>query len=57
MVDWTSKLESISTIFAKITSGGITPTGPALKEAMYQFGKKTLRRRFIKDDYTDIEEA
>ncbi|WP_058305663.1 vWA domain-containing protein [Gracilibacillus massiliensis] len=57
LVDWTSKLESISSIFAKISSGGITPTGPALKEAMYQFGKSSLRRRFIKDDYTNIEEA
>ncbi|SFM50419.1 Ca-activated chloride channel family protein [Gracilibacillus orientalis] len=57
LVDWTSKLDSITSIFAKISSGGITPTGPALKEAMYQFGKKTLRRRFIRDDYTDIEEA
>ncbi|MFD2656058.1 vWA domain-containing protein [Gracilibacillus thailandensis] len=57
LVDWTSKLDSITSIFAKISSGGITPTGPALKEAMYQFGKKTLRRRFARDDYTDIEEA
>ncbi|QGH32661.1 VWA domain-containing protein [Gracilibacillus salitolerans] len=57
LVDWTSKLDSITSIFAKISSGGITPTGPALKEAMYQFGKKTLRRRFMRDDYTDIEEA
>ncbi|MGN8648242.1 VWA domain-containing protein [Gracilibacillus sp. HCP3S3_G5_1] len=57
LVDWTSKLDSITAIFAKISSGGITPTGPALKEAMYQFGKKSLRRRFMRDDYTDIEEA
>ncbi|UOQ49500.1 VWA domain-containing protein [Gracilibacillus caseinilyticus] len=57
LVDWTSRLDSISSIFAKISSGGITPTGPALKDAMYQFGKKTLRRRFMDDDYSNIEEA
>src|SRR5699024_10596997 len=28
--DWTPELNSISTIFPKLTSGGITPTGPAL---------------------------
>ncbi|GAB2564385.1 vWA domain-containing protein [Gracilibacillus alcaliphilus] len=57
LVDWTSRLDSISSIFSKISSGGITPTGPALKEAMYQFGKKSLRRRFRKDDLSNIEEA
>ncbi|MDX8047716.1 VWA domain-containing protein [Gracilibacillus sp. S3-1-1] len=57
LVDWTGKLDSITTIFAKIATGGVTPTGPALKEAMYQFGKKSLRRRFLSDDYKDIEEA
>ncbi|WP_066185602.1 MULTISPECIES: vWA domain-containing protein [Gracilibacillus] len=57
LVDWTSKLESISAIFSRISSGGVTPTGPALREAMYQFGKKSLRRRWRRDDLTDIEEA
>jgi len=55
--DWSPKLDSVSTIFPKLTSGGITPTGPAIKEAIYQFGKKNLLRRFRKNDTPDVEEA
>lgn len=40
--DWSPKLEEISTVFPTLASGGITPTGPALREALYQFGKKGL---------------
>ncbi|GAQ19840.1 Mg-chelatase subunit ChlD [Oceanobacillus picturae] len=54
--DWSPRLDSISTIFPKLTSGGITPTGPAIREAMYQFGKKTLLRSF-RDDEAGLEEA
>jgi len=55
--DWSPKLDNISTIFPKLTSGGITPTGPAIKEAIYQFSKKSLLRGFKKDDTQDMEEA
>lgn len=41
--DWTSKLSSISVIFPKLILGGITPTGPAIREAMYQFSKIELK--------------
>src|SRR5699024_9443229 len=54
--DWSPKLDAISTIFPKLTSGGITPTGPALREALYQFGKKTLFSSF-KDDKHDEQKA
>lgn len=57
LVDWTGKLDSITAIFSKLASGGVTPTGPALKEAMHQFGKKSLRRRFLPNEYGNIEEA
>ncbi|QDP38842.1 VWA domain-containing protein [Radiobacillus deserti] len=57
VLDWSPKLESISSVFPKLTSGGITPTGPALKEAMYQFGKKSLKRSFMREDEPGIEEA
>ncbi|SFB31863.1 Ca-activated chloride channel family protein [Lentibacillus halodurans] len=55
--DWSPKLDSISTIFPKLTSGGITPTGPAIKEAMYQFGKKGLFRNLRDEDEPGVEEA
>jgi Ca-activated chloride channel family protein len=57
VLDWTPKLDSISSVFPKITSGGVTPTGPALKEAMYQFGKKSLLRSFRHGDERDMEET
>ncbi|WP_284140754.1 MULTISPECIES: VWA domain-containing protein [unclassified Virgibacillus] len=55
--DWSPKLDSVSTVFPKLSSGGITPTGPAIREAMYQFSKKSLRRSLRKNDEQDIEEA
>ncbi|WP_226038348.1 vWA domain-containing protein [Aquibacillus saliphilus] len=57
VLDWSPKLESMSSIFPKLTSGGITPTGPALKQAMYQFGKKSLRRSFMRENESNIEET
>jgi len=48
--DWSPKLDKISTIFPKLTSGGITPTGPAIREAIYQFSKKTLLRSLRDED-------
>ncbi|MBT2218166.1 VWA domain-containing protein [Virgibacillus dakarensis] len=55
--DWSPKLDEVSTVFPKLTSGGITPTGPAIREAMYQFGKKSLLRGFENEDESDVEEA
>jgi Ca-activated chloride channel family protein len=55
VLDWSPKLDAVSTIFPKLASGGITPTGPALREAIYQFGKKSLQRGF--EDEQDIHEA
>ncbi|MEC5426064.1 VWA domain-containing protein [Virgibacillus sp. C22-A2] len=55
--DWSPKLDAVSTIFPKLTSGGITPTGPAIREAMYQFGKKSLLRSFRDEDEPGMEEA
>jgi Ca-activated chloride channel family protein len=34
IVDWTPRIEELSTVFPKLTSGGLTPTGPALREAL-----------------------
>src|SRR5690625_2742669 len=52
--DWAPKLESISVIFPKLVSGGVTPTGPAIREAMYQFGKKEIRGAYYDgEEYTE----
>lgn len=57
ILDWTPKLESISSVFPKLTSGGITPTGPAIQEAMNHFNKKRSLRSWISDDESYIEES
>ncbi len=54
VLDWSPKLDSIASVFPKLTSGGITPTGPAIREAMYQFGKKSLLKKRM-DYEQDIE--
>lgn len=42
--EWSPKLDSFQTIFPKLVSGGITPTGPAIRGAMDYFSKQQLRR-------------
>ena len=48
IMKWSPNLDEMYQTFPKLASGGITPTGPALQEAMYQFGKnhvvRSLRR-------------
>lgn len=55
VLEWSPKLDSISSVFPKLSSGGITPTGPAIKEAMFQFGKKSLLRSLEDDE--EVEET
>lgn len=54
--DWSPKLDNVSAVFPKLTSGGITPTGPAIREAMYQFSQKNVLRSFRDDEEQDYEE-
>lgn len=54
--DWSPNLNAIAEIFPKLKTGGITPTGPAIREAMYEFGKLSLSRN-VRDDAWRIEEA
>src|SRR5690625_4875235 len=52
--DWSSKLDSISVIFPKLVTGGVTPTGPAIREAMYQFGKMELKGKLYRgEEFTE----
>ncbi|GLH63879.1 MULTISPECIES: VWA domain-containing protein [Bacillaceae] len=57
IVDWTPKIEELSTVFPKLTSGGLTPTGPALREALTYFEKKRSLRGLIRDDESYFEES
>ncbi len=57
LLDWTPKLESMSTIFPKLTAGGITPTGPAIREALHYFKQKRSLRSLLSRDERSIEES
>ncbi|MGM9986993.1 MAG: VWA domain-containing protein [Bacillaceae bacterium] len=45
LLSWTPKLERISSVFPKLTSGGITPTGPAIREAINQFQQRRSHKK------------
>lgn len=57
VLSWTPKIDSISNVFSKLASGGITPTGPAIKEAIQLFAKKRSKRGLISNDESYIEES
>ncbi|MGN7299823.1 VWA domain-containing protein [Ferdinandcohnia sp. SAFN-114] len=58
VLDWTPRLESLSSIFPKLTTGGITPTGPAIRESLTHFKKKrSLRSLLSRDDEQYYEES
>jgi Ca-activated chloride channel homolog len=58
LLDWSPRLESLTGIFSKLTTGGITPTGPAISEALSYFRKKrSLRSLLSRDDESFYEES
>ncbi|WP_338779284.1 VWA domain-containing protein [Metabacillus sp. FJAT-52054] len=50
VIDWTPRLESISSIFSKLSAGGLTPTGPAIREGAALISKKRGSRKDLLDD-------
>ncbi|TWI53215.1 vWA domain-containing protein [Halalkalibacter nanhaiisediminis] len=56
LLDWTPQLSSLTGIFQKLSSGGITPTGPALKTALQKFTKSGSRRSLIAGDKEQLLE-
>jgi Ca-activated chloride channel homolog len=58
LLEWTPKLEALTSIFPKLTTGGLTPTGPAIREALSSFKKKrSLRSLLGRDDESFFEES
>lgn len=50
ILDWTPKIGSLTGVFHKLTSSGVTPTGPAIKRAIHQFPATKERRGWLADD-------
>ncbi|MCD7036659.1 VWA domain-containing protein [Metabacillus sp. GX 13764] len=50
VLNWTPKLESLSSIFPKLLTGGMTPTGPAIRAAIKSFGNARSMRGGLEDE-------
>lgn len=50
LVDWTPKINELTAVFNKLSPGGITPTGPALRDAIAMFSSRRAKRRWLRDD-------
>ncbi|MBT2658012.1 VWA domain-containing protein [Bacillus sp. ISL-18] len=59
LLDWTPKLQVLTSVFSQLSTGGITPTGPALKMALSAFTEKkqSLRSLLSRDDESYFEES
>lgn len=55
VLDWSPKIEEIHHVLSKLSSGGITPTGPAIKHALSCF--KRSRRSLPSRDESYVEES
>jgi len=47
LLEWTPNLGTLTAVFAKLSTGGITPTGPALSEALAYFNKKKSIKDYL----------
>ncbi|WML55502.1 VWA domain-containing protein [Neobacillus sp. PS3-12] len=59
VLDWTPNLQSLTKIFSQLTTGGITPTGPAIRTAISSFNQNRSMRRSLlsRDDESFFEES
>jgi Ca-activated chloride channel family protein len=58
LLDWTPKLQTLTSVFSQLSTGGITPTGPALRMALASFKEKhPLRSLLSRDDESYFEES
>jgi Ca-activated chloride channel homolog len=56
LLNWTPRFQQLTNTFEKLSSGGITPTGPALKEAVQLFSTRRSLKGMMEDE-TFIEES
>ncbi|OYD56987.1 hypothetical protein CGZ90_14455 [Fictibacillus aquaticus] len=50
LMDWSSRLESVTKMLSQVELGGITPTGPAIKEAISIFQSRRSKRGLLSRD-------
>lgn len=53
ILNWTPNLGKLPSIFPKLVTRGLTPTGPALRQALEYFSqKRQIRGKELEDEYT-----
>jgi Ca-activated chloride channel family protein len=58
LLEWTPNLQSLTSVFSQLSTGGITPTGPAIRTALSSFNqKRSLRSLMSRDDESYLEES
>lgn len=58
LLDWTPQLDKLTSIFPKLAAGGVTPTGPAIREAVASFQKnRSLRGQLLRDEDQFLDET
>jgi len=56
LISWTPELDTLKGSFKKLASSGITPTGPAIMEAIKVYSKR-MKKGFTLDERADIEKS
>lgn len=56
LLSWTPELDSLKGAFKKLATSGITPTGPAIMEAVKVYSKR-MKKGSTRDERADIEES
>lgn len=57
IISWTRELDSISSSFKKLSTAGITPTGPALQEGIRIMMKRKKKQGYEDEETIDLEET
>ncbi|WP_342353791.1 VWA domain-containing protein [Siminovitchia fortis] len=58
LLDWTPQLDKLTSVFPKLAAGGVTPTGPAIREAVASFPKnRSLRGLLRRDEEQFLDET
>jgi len=57
LLDWTPNMNRLTNVFDKLSSAGITPTGPALRDAINMFPAAAKSRRSLISDDAYLEES
>ncbi len=56
LLEWTPRLDSLTSVFQKLSPGGTTPTGPAIQAAVRIFTQKGSKRSLLNHEEQLLDE-